>query len=120
MQTWEVRLRHALILTTLISGGFGLFALPASAGPLPSASAYGPAPGMVEHVANWRRYCKFHDCAGPNVAVTVDAPPPVVDPDNPAIIAIVPIRPVSCGEFHYWNGAVCVDARYNKVYVGPR
>ena len=69
---------------------------------------------MVEQVAYWRRYCKFHDCTAPQVSVTVDAPPPVVNPDNPAIIAIVPIRPVSCGEFHYWNGSACVDARYNK------
>ena len=113
-------MRHVLILMTALTiGGFGLSVLPASAGPLPGASAYGPASGMVEQVANWRRYCKFHDCTGPNVAITADVTP-VLNPDNPAIIAIVPIRPVSCGEFHYWNGAACVDARYNKVYVGPR
>lgn len=23
----------------------------------------------------------------------------------------VPVRPVSCGEFRYWNGERCVDAR---------
>ena len=114
-------MRHVhILMTALTIGGFGLSVLPASAGPLPGASAYGPASGMVEQVANWRRYCKFHDCTGPNVAITADAPPPVLNPDNPAIIAIMPIRPVSCGEFHYWNGAACVDARYNKVYVGPR
>jgi hypothetical protein len=25
--------------------------------------------------------------------------------------ALVPARPVSCGEFRYWNGERCVDAR---------
>ncbi len=114
-------MRHILILTAvMILTGSCWSALTASAAPLPRASAYGPASATVERIDYWRRYCKFHDCTGPNVAVTVDAPPPVVNPDNPAIIAIVPIRPVSCGEFHYWNGAVCVDARYNKVYTGPR
>ncbi len=116
-------MRHVLILTTaLILSGFGLSALPANAAPapVPGASAYGPASATVEQVAYWRHYCKFHDCSAPNVNVTVDAPPPVLNPDNPAIIAIVPVRPVSCGEFHYWNGAACVDARYNKVYTGPR
>ena len=28
--------------------------------------------------------------------------------DSPAVI---PLRPVSCGEFRYWNGQRCVDAR---------
>lgn len=24
---------------------------------------------------------------------------------------VVPLRPTSCGEFHYWDGKRCVDAR---------
>jgi hypothetical protein len=31
------------------------------------------------------------------------------DDDRPAVV--VPIRPASCGEFRYWNGERCVDAR---------
>jgi hypothetical protein len=31
----------------------------------------------------------------------------------------VPLRPASCGEFHFWDGAACVDARFNKPYLGP-
>jgi len=27
---------------------------------------------------------------------------------------------VSCGEYNYWDGERCVDARYNKPYLGPR
>jgi len=32
----------------------------------------------------------------------------------------VPVRPLSCGEYHYWNGSACVDARYNDPYLGPK
>lgn len=45
---------------------------------------------------------------------------PVVVPLNPPVIAIVPVRPMSCGEFRYWNGSACVDARHNNPYTGPR
>jgi hypothetical protein len=108
-------------MTALILG-FMALPVPASAASLlaPAAGVYGPSPATVERIDYWRRYCRFHDCTGPQVNLTVDAPPPVVNPENPAIIAIVPVRPVSCGEFHYWNGSACVDARYNNPYVGPR
>jgi len=29
-------------------------------------------------------------------------------------------RPRSCGEYHYWDGRRCVDARYYPPYVGPK
>jgi len=29
-------------------------------------------------------------------------------------------RPRSCGEFYYWDGRACVDARKYPPYVGPR
>ena len=80
-------------------------------------------------VGYWKRYCRYNDCAGtPNVvvvptpapAVVPAVPAPVVVPQSPPVIAVVPVRPVSCGEFHYWNGSTCVDARYNTLYIGPR
>jgi hypothetical protein len=109
------------LMTALILGGIAWSASASAASlPVPSARAFCPSPVTVEPVAYWRRYCRFHDCTAPQVNVTVDASAPVVNPDNPAIIAIVPVRPVSCGEFHYWNGSACVDARYNNPYVGPR
>jgi len=37
-----------------------------------------------------------------------------------APVVVVPVRPASCGEFRYWNGVACVDARYNDPYLGPR
>src|SRR5262245_39467752 len=39
---------------------------------------------------------------------------------NPPVVRIVPARPTSCGEFRYWDGERCVDARYNNPYLGPR
>ncbi|HYH71148.1 MAG TPA: hypothetical protein VEX16_07560, partial [Methyloceanibacter sp.] len=53
--------------------------------------------------------------------VVVTAPPVVVE-GGPVVVEVplVPPRPLSCGEYHFWNGAACVDARYNKVNVGPK
>jgi hypothetical protein len=31
-----------------------------------------------------------------------------------------PPGPANCGEFRYWNGEVCADARVRPPYVGPR
>jgi hypothetical protein len=31
-----------------------------------------------------------------------------------------PAQPRSCGEYHYWTGSACVDARHFKPYVGPK
>jgi hypothetical protein len=28
-----------------------------------------------------------------------------------APVVVIPVRPASCGEFRYWNGERCVDAR---------
>jgi hypothetical protein len=46
-------------------------------------------------------------------------PPPVADyaPPGPAWL---PPRPSNCGEYRYWNGQYCADARYEPPYVGPR
>jgi len=34
---------------------------------------------------------------------------------------VIPIRPADCGEFRYWNGRRCVDAREvpPEITVGP-
>jgi hypothetical protein len=31
-----------------------------------------------------------------------------------------PPRPRTCGEFYYWNGRCCVDARRHRPYIGPK
>lgn len=30
------------------------------------------------------------------------------------------LRPSNCGEFRYWNGERCADARLDPPYTGPR
>jgi hypothetical protein len=31
-----------------------------------------------------------------------------------------PARPTSCGQYRYWNGEYCADARYERPYIGPK
>jgi len=31
-----------------------------------------------------------------------------------------PPRRRTCGQYHYWNGYCCVDARWHKPYIGPK
>jgi hypothetical protein len=55
-----------------------------------------------------------------------ELPPPDVrrDPLPPEGLVVPeflpPPRPSNCGEYHYWNGAYCADARVRPPYVGPR
>lgn len=48
------------------------------------------------------------------------APPPAPYFDAPVYEWLPPPRPANCGEYRYWNGEYCADARYNPPYVGPR
>ena len=62
----------------------------------------------------WRRY-----------GVWPDGPEPYFDDGaivaaDEDIVIIAPRRPRSCGQYHYWNGVACVDARYNDPYLGPK
>ena len=108
------------VMTAFVGGSLlaGVAAKGVSAAPLAHVAAGVPQARAVERVGYWKRYCKYNDCTGAaNVDVEVA---PVAVPENPPVIAIVPVRPVSCGEFKYWNGSACVDARYNNPYIGPR
>jgi len=56
-----------------------------------------------------------------------DAPPPrrpdpsPPPPDTiPALEFLPPAPPANCGEFRYWNGEYCADARVEPPYTGPR
>ncbi len=51
-------------------------------------------------------------------APAVVSPAPAVVTQAPVVM--VPVRPASCGEFRFWNGFACVDARFNTPYLGPR
>jgi hypothetical protein len=122
-------MRHTfLVMTAFIGCGIlaGAAAQSAVAAPLSQIAANAAGASLVETVGYWKRYCRYNDWTGTNVVVVptpaVPAVPaaPVVVPGSPTVIAVVPVRPVSCGEFRYWNGTACVDARYNTPYIGPR
>lgn len=46
-----------------------------------------------------------------------DGPPPA---DDLTPEWLPPPRPANCGEYKYWNGEYCADAREQPPYVGPR
>jgi hypothetical protein len=52
----------------------------------------------------------------------VPPPPPVVEYEPPVYgwYYTPPPRPANCGQYRYWNGDRCADARYDPPYVGPR
>lgn len=122
-------MRHIFTLVVVLAGGTAclFYSLQgAAAFPAPALTAPVFAAGPITKAGYWKRYCKFNDCTGnaiinedaaADVDVDADAGPPAL---NPPIIAIVPVRPVSCGEYRYWDGERCVDARYNNPYLGPR
>jgi hypothetical protein len=102
--------------TGLLVIGFGLTAGHADAGAIPLLSLKTAAP-LVQKADYWHRYYRQHGYPPPAVvpAPVVVAPPAL----NPPIVAEVPVRPASCGEYRYWDGEACVDARFNKPYLGP-
>src|SRR5262249_60364958 len=113
----------AFAMTVFI--GCGVLASPTSqsavAAPLPQLADGARGASVIETVGYWKRYCRYNDCTGTNVVVVptpavpaVPAAPVVVPP----VIAVVPLRPVSCGEYRYWNGTTCVHARANNHYSG--
>jgi hypothetical protein len=118
-----------LLVTALFVGSFVLSAAPrdAGAGPLPAISAP-TAPGIVAAVdytrRYWRRYCRDNGCDPDDmIAASPVVAPRVVDevivtPDGGTVV-VVPLRPRSCGQYRYWNGSTCIDARYNTPYIGP-
>ena len=98
-------MRHGLIAVVAIIAGLIVAATSSHAAPgtiltAPATTAEG---GLVQKVQIFpRRYYRQYPYGAPPVVVV---PPP---------------RPASCGEYHYWNGQYCVDARYNRPYLGPR
>ena len=121
-------MRHTLTIVAVLVGagiGLGVVSHDAAAGPLPATTASILQRTLIENAGYSRRYCRRYGC-GPDIVVPEGDVDADVDADvaapvlNPPIIAIVPVRPVSCGEYRYWDGERCVDARYHNPYVGPR
>ena len=114
-------MRYGVVLTgVLIAVALGT-ASGGSAAPAPG-TAWSKAPPAVQPIGYWdRQYRRYGPYTVPPVVV-VPQPAPVVPPvvvEQPVIV-VPPPRPASCGEYRYWNGQYCVDARYNRPYLGPR
>ena len=119
-------MRYGLVLTlVLIAGALGT-ASGVVAAPAPG-TAWSKMPSSIQPDGYWdRQYRRYGPYAVPPAAVVVPPvvvpqPAPVVPPvvvEQPVIV--LPPRPASCGEYRYWNGQYCVDARYNRPYLGPR
>ncbi len=105
----------------LVAGGLACSLGPdsATAAPLPAMSTPSAELGTVQTIG-WRdRYYRRTGVwpTGPRSnPVPADV---VIAPDGTAVV-VAPLRPLSCGEYRYWNGMACVDARYNDPYLGPR
>jgi len=122
-RTTESGMRLVLMLmAVLIGGGIGLSSRDAVAGPLPAVAVSDLAATMIENAGwrrNWRRPGYGPEIVLPDAEVDIDVNGDG-DVDVPAIIVLPPPRPLSCGEYRYWNGDRCVDARYNNPYIGPK
>ncbi len=107
----------------LLAGGLvlGLGAGPANAGPLPAMTSPSVDTTAVETVGWRERYYRRNGVwpRGPRRAVDDDVLVAPIGGDDDVVI-IAPVRPSSCGQYHYWNGVACVDARYNDPYLGPK
>jgi hypothetical protein len=111
-QTERQMRKFPIFVSACLACGLVFAAGSAGAAPLPGMSSLNASTAPVETVGWRKRY-----------GVLPGAPPPVpgavvVETDDG--VAVVPLRPLSCGEYHYWNGVACVDARYNDPYLGPK
>lgn len=101
----------AIFAAAVIAGGagVGLAAGGATAGPNQKIAYPQSAIPAVEKVALWRRQYRRQNRV-----------PPIAD--NAPVTTVVPLvqRPRSCGEYHFWDGFRCVDARYVEPDTGPK
>jgi hypothetical protein len=105
----------------LVAGGLvlSLGAQSATAGPLPTLEGLNVNRTAVQPVGWRERYYRRHGVWPRGTRRAVRNRDVVVAPSVGAVI-VAPVRPRSCGEYHYWNGVACVDARYNDPYLGPK
>jgi hypothetical protein len=102
--------------------GLGLSSHGAEASPSLAFSAPAAVPSAIATVQYYARRPWWRQ-QGPVVVPkeAIETDPNLAEGGlNPPVIRIVPARPTSCGEFRYWDGERCVDARYNNPYLGPR
>jgi hypothetical protein len=116
-------MRSFVIAATLMAGAGALFAsVPASATPGQAVKGATAAPQayvqQVDFIDRAERRLRRNGYTvippapppppGAGPVIVGEAPVAPVAPGAP----VVPLRPTTCGEYHYWNGVACVDARY--------
>ena len=124
MGTWVLRVPTLVVVVVAGSLGFGGTAHEAEASPPLTAFTSVATPTPVAEAGwrrQWRRQGEFVVVV-PDAGVAVETDVEIdVDEGAPAaVIVLPPPRPASCGQYRYWNGDRCVDARYNNPYLGPR
>jgi hypothetical protein len=91
-----MRKGFAFASVCLLIGIVSAFALTnAVAGPVPKITASNATSGFVAETG-LRRYYRSQEYIAPRER------------------AVIVVRPTNCGEFHYWDGMQCVDARYTE------
>ena len=90
----------------------------AIAGFAPNGAEAGPVTGWAQQspslVTNAAMYRRHYRGAAPLAAEPYDGA--VMSEAVPAPLVVV--RPSSCGQYKYWNGMGCVDARYTNPHLG--
>jgi hypothetical protein len=124
-------MRHVCtVLAVAIGAVIAANVLPhdANAGFSPALSAPAVATALIEPTGYWKRRWRRDydpDVVIPDAPVDLDVDGDIeqqitVPGETPPLVVIVPVRPASCGQYRYWDGARCVDARYHDPYIGPR
>jgi hypothetical protein len=112
-------MRRSLILVSAFIAGFVIVIMAsghAKAGPQPALMPLQAGPGVVEEAGYLRREYRRQLRRYGYVPEATPYAPAVVGDD----VVFVPLRPASCGEYRFWNGVRCADARYETPYIGPR
>jgi hypothetical protein len=127
-------MRQAAVFVALLAGSGLFFGAHGQATAGPAVLAAPVVSHSVVEEAGWRRYCRRYGCSPevvlpgadivPEAEVDIDVDVPEaegdIDVDVPAVVVLPPPRPLTCGQYRYWNGNACVDARYTDPYLGPR
>jgi hypothetical protein len=107
----------------LVAGSLalGVGAKSVTASPVPAVTHLSADQSAVQTVGWRERYYRRNGVwpSGPRRAIDDDVVVAPIGGDGDVVI-IAPARPSSCGQYHYWNGVACVDARYNDPYLGPK
>lgn len=92
--------------------------------PYPPAAAYAPPPEVMPAPAPYFGPAYYYlpppAAYDPRPRIWPTHPPAAFYNGPPPVYWAPPPRPTSCGQYRYWNGDYCADARFSRPYVGPR